>query len=104
MNIHEDLQREEVAQPAKGVVFDGFRLSPPGQRATQFTDKCISAAQSSRTALLPTSELFKAVQYLADQPDPAYAERCRQAILIGSGIIDLPSPPAAATVSSDSAA
>lgn len=33
MNIHEDLQREEVTKSAKGVLFgNGFRLSPLNER------------------------------------------------------------------------
>ena len=99
MNVHEDLRREEVMQPAKGVLFgNGFRLSLPTERETQFTEKCISAAQSSSTALIPTIELFKAVQYLAEQPDEAYSAECRQAILIGVGIVSLPAPPIEASV------
>src|SRR5262249_27797174 len=44
MNVHEDLQREEVKSPAKAVLFgNGYRLSPPECREVQFTDKCINA-------------------------------------------------------------
>ncbi|WP_223481045.1 MULTISPECIES: hypothetical protein [unclassified Pseudomonas] len=94
MNIHEDLQRDDVMLPAKGVLFgNGFRLSVPAERETQFTEKCISAAQSSSTALIPTTELFKAVQYLAEQSDEAYSAECRQAILVGVGVVALPTPP-----------
>jgi hypothetical protein len=51
MNIHEDLQREEIKTPAKGVLFgNGFRLSPLNERDTQFTEKCINSARSSSTA------------------------------------------------------
>lgn len=104
MNIHEDLQREEVTQPAKGVLFgNGFRLSLPAERSTQFTDKCIAAAQSSSTALVATTELFGAVRYLADHTDEAFAASCRQAILNGVGVVTLPSSPSALTPASDAA-
>lgn len=94
MNIHEDLQREEITKPAKGVLFgNGFRLSPLSDRKIQFTEKFISAAQSSLTALLPTSELFRVVRALLKYPDNDYAASCRKAILENSGIISLPSPP-----------
>jgi hypothetical protein len=94
MNVHEDLQHEDVIQPAKGVLFgNGFRLTVPAERETQFTEKCISAAQSSSTALVPTTELFKAVQYLAEQSDKDYSAQCRQAILVGVGVVSLPEPP-----------
>jgi hypothetical protein len=94
MNIHEDLQREEVSSPAKGVLFgNGYRLSPPGKRAIEFTDKCIMAAQSSSTALVTTSDLFATVQYLSANRDDDYAKRCREAIIAGIGLTKLPTPP-----------
>jgi len=94
MNIHEDLQRDEVHEPAKGVLFgNGYRLEAPTERKTQFTEKCITAAISSSTALLSTSDLFSAAQYLSDRADEIYAKQCRDAILEGSGLTSLPSPP-----------
>lgn len=96
MNIHEDLQREEVTVPAKGVLFgNGYRLTPPAERPVEsFTEKCILAAQSSSTALVATRDLFHAVRYLADnEEDDAYAEACRKAILSGVGVTGLPAPP-----------
>jgi hypothetical protein len=91
MNVHEDLQREEVTKPAKGVLFgNGFRLSPLNERETQFTEKCISAAQSSSTALLATAELFRAVHALLTNPNEDYATLCRKAILAGVGVVSLP--------------
>lgn len=58
MNILEDLEREEVEEPAKGVLFgNGYRLSPPEDRADQFTAKCVSASQQNSTALVSTSEV-----------------------------------------------
>ena len=91
MNIHEDLQREEVTKPAKGVLFgNGFRLTPLNQRDVQFTEKCISAAQSSSTALLATAELFRAIHALLTNPDEDYAKSCRTAILDGVGVVSLP--------------
>lgn len=97
MNIHEDLQREEVSKPAKSVLFgNGYRLVPPDERELQFTEKCIAAAQSSSTALLTTSNLFVAVQFLTGQPDDDYARRCRETILSGVGLVTLPGPPSVA--------
>jgi hypothetical protein len=95
MNIHEDLQRDEVTKPAKGVLFgNGFRLTIPKEREPQFTEKCVSAAASSSTALVTTCDLFKVSQYLAEQPDEAFASACRQAMLTGVGVVALPEPPA----------
>jgi hypothetical protein len=94
MNIHEDLEREEVSTPAKGVLFgNGYRLSLPGDRAVEFTEKCIAAAQSSSTALVTTSDLFAAVQHLSSNQDDDYAKRCREAMIAGSGLTKLPAPP-----------
>lgn len=93
MNIHEDLQREEVTVPAKGVLFgNGYRLTPPDEREVQFTEKCIAAAKSSSTALVTTASLFVAVQYLSEQTDAEYAKMCRESILSGTGHITLPAP------------
>lgn len=94
MNINEDLQRDEVLASAKGVLFgNGFRLSAPSERVCQFTEKCISAANISSTALVATSEMFTAVQYLLRNPDEAYAALCRVAFLTGVGLVHLPKPP-----------
>lgn len=94
MNIHEDLQREEVTFPAKGVLFgNGYRLTPPSKRSTQFTEKCITAATSQGTALVATSSLFEAVKYLSGQVDDEYASKCRMAILVGIGLVELPETP-----------
>jgi hypothetical protein len=94
MNIHEDLQREEVLMPAKGVLFgNGYRLSPPSERKTQFTDKCVSASKTSGTTLVATTELFTAVQYLANHEDVSYAKKCRETMLSGIGVTTLPKPP-----------
>jgi hypothetical protein len=94
MNIHEDLQRDDVNAPAKGVLFgNGFRLTPPIDRESQFTDKCIVASQASATALITTSNLYTAAQYLSDQKDDGYAKQCREAMLKGFGPVTLPQPP-----------
>lgn len=94
MNIHEDLRREEVSEPAKGVLFgNGYRLVPPAERNVQFTEKCITAAQLSSTALLPTSELFVAAQYISECSDESYAKICREALLKGVGLVSMPVPP-----------
>lgn len=95
MNIHEDLQRDEVTTPAKAVLFgNSFRLSPPSERSPDsFTEKCVLAAVSNNTALVATSHLFYAAQYLTRIASPQYAEACRAAILNGTGVVTIPSPP-----------
>lgn len=94
MNIHEDLQREEVTTPAKGVLFgNGYRLTSPCEREAQFTEKCIAAAQSSSTALVATSSLFASIQYLSAHNNEDYKKQCREAILAGIGPVAIPVPP-----------
>lgn len=94
MNIHEDLLREDVSEPAKAVLFgNGFRLEQPDSRGCAFTDKCISAAKSSSTALVATKDLFSAAAYLAESSDSEYARQCRLALLNDAGLVEFPAPP-----------
>jgi hypothetical protein len=103
MNIHEDLQRDEVTKPAKGVLFgNGYRLTPPLERSTQFTAKCITAATSQGTALIATSSLFRAIQYLSGNFDEEYSRECRAAILNGVGLVEIPTPPDSKTIQVES--
>ncbi|MCA8343903.1 hypothetical protein LGN44_20585 [Burkholderia cepacia] len=94
MNIHEDLMREEVAEPAKPVLFgNGYRLQPPDERDDPFTDKCHAAAATSSTALVATADLFGPVQYISGEPDAEYARMCRLAILNSNGRVTFPPVP-----------
>jgi hypothetical protein len=94
MNVHEDLQREAVATPAKPVLFgNAYRLQAPAARPEQFTAKCLTAAATSSTALVCTSDLFQVVQYLARVDDGAYATNCRLAILNTVGQVRFPVTP-----------
>ena len=94
MNIHEDLQRESVAAPAKPVLFgNGFRLHEPSQREDPFTEKCHSAAATSSTALVATADLFVPVQYLLSEDDEDFAAQCRKVLLSSIGRVKFPQPP-----------
>jgi hypothetical protein len=94
MNIHEDLQRDEVSVAAKPVLFgNAFRLEPLEKREDPFTEKCCSAAATSSTALVFTPDLFPIAQYLIDQEDEEYARKCRAAMLSAVGRVLFPSPP-----------
>ncbi len=94
MNIHEDLQREDVDAPAKPVLFgNGFRLQAPLERGDPFTEKCHSAAATSSTALVATADLFAPVQYLLWACDIDYAAKCRQALLTSTGRVKFPASP-----------
>jgi hypothetical protein len=91
MNIHEDLQREDVTKPAKPVLFgNGFRLQPLSERPDPFTEKCQSAASTSSTALVFTPDLFWVVQYLLENSDVEYARICREALLSSIGRVTFP--------------
>lgn len=94
MNIHEDLSRDEVSSPAKGVLFgNGYRLSDPKDRELQFTDKCLISSKGSSIALVTTSSLYTVSKFLTDQRDDFYARKCRQAILTGIGVVVFPPLP-----------
>lgn len=94
MNIHEDLQREEITTPAKPVLFgNGFRLLPLEERSDPFTEKCHSSAATSSTALVATPDLFAVVQYLLKQQDPDFARSCREAILNSVGRVTFSKTP-----------
>ncbi|MDI6808022.1 MAG: hypothetical protein QME66_03450 [Candidatus Eisenbacteria bacterium] len=95
MNIHEDLEREEVAEPARGVLFgNAYRILALDDRKTFFTEKCLKAVKRSGTVLVETPDLFKVAQYLSGEADRAYAQECRKAMLESSGhIARFPPPP-----------
>lgn len=95
MNIHEDLAREEVTEPAKGVLFaNAYRLLVPKERGEFFTEKCLKSVKRSGTILVRTPDLFKVAQYLSGETDHKYAQACREAILNAEGeIVQFPEPP-----------
>jgi len=88
MNIHEDLSRDEVEKPAKGVLFgNAFRLKPPEERDNFFTDKCVSASKRSNIALVRTPDLFAVARYLKSKLDKRFATACRKTIFATSGAV-----------------
>lgn len=94
LNIHEDLEREEVEESAKPVLFgNAYRLLPVEERSAPFTTKCLSAAATSSTALVFTPDLFKVVKYLKDNKDARFATKCRKAILGSIGLVSFPEIP-----------
>ncbi|MCT9825237.1 hypothetical protein ACM9HO_03350 [Pseudomonas sp. KHB2.9] len=94
MNIHEDLEREEVSKPAKPVLFGNpYRLQPVNERPEPFTTKCISAATTSSTALVFTPDLFLIAKHLKDKRDARFAANCRKAILTSVGKVNFPALP-----------
>lgn len=93
-NIHEDLSRDEVEEPAKGVLFgNGNRLSAPSERGETFTTKCISAATSTSVALVDTVELFRVVQHMMKTGNEEFAKACREAMIQASGLVPFPDTP-----------
>ena len=94
-NINEDFERQEVSEPAKGVLFgNGFRFTEPSTREEQFTKKCLTNAARLGTALVRTSDLYEAITYLIDNPgDESFREACRNAIETTRGeIVTFPKP------------
>ena len=102
MNIHEDFARDNVDEMAKGVLIgNAYRLTIPEDRDEFFTQKCLTAAHQSNTALIRSLDLFKVAAYLSGKKDAAYARRCRQAILRAVGFVDFPDLPEELGLDSD---
>jgi len=81
-NIGEDFEREDIETPAKGILFgNGYRLTDPKKRQSQFTEKCITNAKRLRTALIKTTDLYDVVVHVLDNPgDEEFKKSCRDAI------------------------
>ena len=91
MNIHEDYSREEVTDIAKGVLIgNAFRLLPIEDRGEFFTEKCITSANRTNTALVKSTDLFFVAKYLTYKKDKVFAKKCRNAILKTTGIVTFP--------------
>jgi hypothetical protein len=94
LNIHEDLAREDIKSPAKSVLFgNAFRLLPLDQRGEPFTDKCVSGATTSSTALVFTPDLFKVIRYLVENENLEYAKECRKILTTTIGRVIFPKLP-----------
>ena len=93
-NIQSDLQREEVKEPAIGILFgNGYRLTKPQERAEQFTTKCLASAKRG-TILIRTMDLYPVVKYIKQNGDLEYAKACRLEISASKGkIVNFPSIP-----------
>jgi hypothetical protein len=94
-NIGEDFEREEVDEPAKGLLFgNGFRLSDPKERPEQFTRKSLTNAARLGSALIRTADLYAVALHLLDHPDDdAFRTACRVAIEeTAGGIVAFPDP------------
>ncbi|HCE3247881.1 hypothetical protein [Vibrio parahaemolyticus] len=96
LNLHEDLERDEVSSPAKGVLFgNAYRLKPLNERQQPFTDKCLLSSNTSSTALVHTPDLFSVVHYVSETNDLIFAESCRKALIETVGLVKFPAIPEA---------
>ena len=94
LNIHEDLSRDEIAEPAKGILFgNGHRLTDPSKRPEPFTEKCVKSAVLTSIGLVDTVDLFKVAQYLSCSDDELFARDCRMSLLSGVGVVAFPDIP-----------
>ncbi|MGI8488480.1 hypothetical protein QWJ20_08050 [Pectobacterium sp. S5] len=94
LNIHEDLKRDDISEPAKSVLFGNpYRMLPIENRDEPFSAKCVSSAKASSTALVFTPDLFMVAKYLSDNQSKAFAKRCRNAILKTIGRVKFPDIP-----------
>ena len=96
-NINEDLARDEITVPAKGVLFgNAHRLLPPSERGEFFTEKVLVAARRTSCALVRTPDLFTVARYLKDNANETFAEKCRKAIAGAEGaVVVFPNAPKA---------
>jgi hypothetical protein len=86
MNIHEDLAREEISEPAHGVLFgNAHRLQNIHDRTECFTTKCLAAVKRNGAALVRTWDLFPIALYLSTNTNEEFAANCRQALLEAKG-------------------
>lgn len=94
-NIAEDLTREEIDEPAEGVLFgNAFRLSKPEERGEFFTQKCLISAKREGIALVKTPDLFWVAEYLKRTNDEEFAKKCREAFFMSKGeIVQFPQIP-----------
>ncbi|EKF9262577.1 hypothetical protein ACPDXS_003570 [Vibrio cholerae] len=91
LNIHEDLERDEVSSPAKGVLFgNAYRLKPIADREQPFTDKCLLSSKTSNTALVHTPDLFRVVHYVSESNDTVFATKCRKLLVETVGLVEFP--------------
>jgi len=94
MNIHEDFERDEVENMAKGALIgNAYRLIEPEKRNDFFTEKCLTAANRSGTALIRTVDLFRVGKYLSGKKDKVFSKKCRKAIIETSGVVTFPEIP-----------
>ncbi len=85
-NINEDFQRDEIDEPARGILFgNGYRLTEPSQRQLEFTEKCLKNAKRLNTPLIRTSDLYSIAMYLSDNDDADFKIACREAIKNNTG-------------------
>jgi hypothetical protein len=86
MNVHEDYEREEVTELAKGVLFgNAQRLEDLSARDQFFTEKCVREARRFGFALVRTPDLFIAAKHVRERGDEAFKKRCREALLNTEG-------------------
>jgi hypothetical protein len=87
-NISEDFARDDVSEPAKGVLFgNAYRLAPLSGRPTFFTEKCLSGARRTGIALVRTPDLFEVAMYVQESGDAEYARSAREAIRNTVGMV-----------------
>jgi hypothetical protein len=100
-NINEDFEREEIDEPARGILFgNGYRLIEPSKRQTEFTEKCLKNAKRLNTPLIRTSDLYEIAVYLSDTDGTAFKQRCRKAIKNNDGsVVVLPPIPLKSSLS-----
>lgn len=79
-NVAEDFQRDEIEQPAIGVLFgNSHRLTELTARGDFFTDKVRTSAKRTGSRLVRTTDLFHALKEYREQPSAETAAKFRNA-------------------------
>lgn len=87
-NIQEDFQKNEVSEPAIGILFgNAFRLTDPNKRSDYFTEKCLKNAKRLNSILIKTPDLFRVANYVKASKNATFARKCRESILSSLGTI-----------------
>jgi hypothetical protein len=99
-NIDEDYNREDILEPAHGVLFgNAFRKIAPSERGDFFTQKVLLTAARRKIALVRTPDLMPVVQSILDGASEDYKAACRKAIFDSEGkIVTFPAAPMSSVV------
>ena len=86
-----DRARSETDNKYTGILIgNAYRLSPPEERDNQFTERALHRCEDQNYAAVTTTELYKAVQKVLENPkDKTFKEKIRSKLIASSGFTTL---------------